>query len=297
MLSVLIPTYNYDITTLVQEVHAQLLVAKIPFEIICLDDCSTDVDSIEKNNVINSLSNASYVVLEKNIGRSNIRNLLSDKAQYKFILFIDGDSLIVDNLYIQRYLDAITENSAIIYGGRVHPKKVSSERLLRWKYGVYREDTTAKNRKKNPYKSILCNNTLMTKTTFEAVGFDKNITQYGHEDTIFAFKISKLKSNIQHIENPVLHGDVDLNEVFFHKTHQSLKNLNYIYKQQLIDVSFITFLNTYTILKKYKLNYILSVIHKIGYRFFKWQLTSKKPSLHIFNLFRLSYFCTINLRA
>lgn len=297
MLSVLIPTYNYDITSLVKEVHAQLLVAEIPFEIICLDDCSTDTDSIQQNESINTLSNASYVVLEQNMGRSNIRNLLSDKAQYEYILFIDGDSLIIDDLYIQRYLDAITEDSAIIYGGRVHPEKVSSERLLRWKYGVKREDTTAENRKKKPYKSILCNNTLMTKTTFNTVGFEKAIKQYGHEDTIFAFKVSKLKMKIQHIENPVLHGDVDLNEVFFQKTHQSLKNLNYIYKEQLIDASFITFLSTYDVLKKYKLNYMLAFVYKIGNRFFKWQLTSKNPSLHIFNLFRLSYFCTLNLRT
>lgn len=297
MLSILIPTYNYDISSLVQEVHAQLLLAKVPFEIICLDDCSTDFDSIQKNEVINSLSNASYIVLKENIGRSNIRNLLSDKAQYKYILFIDGDSLILDDLYIQRYLDAISEDSAIIYGGRTHPKKVTKERLLRWKYGVYREDTSAEDRKKKPYKSILCNNTLMTKTTFDAIGFEKAITQYGHEDTIFAFKASKLNITIQHIENPVLHADVDLNEVFFQKTHQSLKNLNYIYKEQLIDPSFITFLSTYNVLKKYKLNYVLAFIHKVGYSFFKWQLTSKNPSLSIFNLFRLSYFCTINLRA
>ena len=40
MISVLIPTYNYNVNNLVNNVHKQLVISHIPFEIICLDDCS-----------------------------------------------------------------------------------------------------------------------------------------------------------------------------------------------------------------------------------------------------------------
>ena len=51
MLSILIPTYNYDITHLVYELHKQASEAEIDFEIICLDDGS--------KSEINSSSTAS----------------------------------------------------------------------------------------------------------------------------------------------------------------------------------------------------------------------------------------------
>ncbi len=41
MLSILIPTYNYNIVALVSEIHRQISNTEIPFEIICLDDAST----------------------------------------------------------------------------------------------------------------------------------------------------------------------------------------------------------------------------------------------------------------
>ena len=40
MLSVLIPTYNYNAVSLVKELHKQLLDSNIVFEIICIDDGS-----------------------------------------------------------------------------------------------------------------------------------------------------------------------------------------------------------------------------------------------------------------
>ena len=40
MLSVLIPTYNYNAFFLVDKIHQQLILAQIAFEIICFDDGS-----------------------------------------------------------------------------------------------------------------------------------------------------------------------------------------------------------------------------------------------------------------
>jgi hypothetical protein len=162
-------------------------------------------------------------------------------------------------------------------------------------YGKFREDLKVVRRNKNPYKCVLFNNTMVKKDLFDKIGFEKKITQYGHEDTVFAYNLSKIKASILHIDNPVLHNDVDLNSVFLSKTHKSIENLNLIYKTNLIEPNFVTFLKVYNKLKKIKLNYLFALIYKLFKGFFTYNLTSKHPSLYVFELFRLSYFCHINL--
>ncbi|WNH07720.1 glycosyltransferase family 2 protein [Thalassobellus suaedae] len=295
MLSILIPTYNYNVYPLAFQLEQQALDANIVFEIICFDDGSSSKLNFE-NDKINTLKNSKFIALEKNIGLSNNRNELAQSAKYDYLLFIDGDSVIIDKNYIRQYINSINENTEVVYGGRIHPKTVTSNRKLRWKYGIYREDLNSQQRIKNKYKSVLFNNTLIKKSVFDQIRFEKQITKYGHEDTIFAFNLSKIKATIKHIDNPVLHGDVDLNMVFFNKTHKSIENLNLIYNKNLIDSDFVTFLKVFKKLKKARLNYLFGVVHKILYPIFKYNLTSKYPSLYIFELFRLSYFCNINLK-
>jgi len=295
MLSILIPTYNYDVTTLVTQLHKQLIKSNIVFEIIALDDGSASIHHTE-NNLLNNLKRVTYKIQEKNVGLSENRNCLAKAASFKYLLFIDGDSLLPSNDYITNYITNIKENTTIIYGGRIHPEKVESNRRLRHKYGLFREDTTAVNRRKNKYKCLLFNNTLINKTLFNTITFDKLIVQYGHEDTLFAYKTSKLNVPVVHIENPVLHGDVDLNDVFYLKTKKSIENLNLIYQKNSIDPNFITFLKLFTRIKKTGLNYILSATYLLFHPVMKFISTSNHPSLFVFNLFRLSYFCHINLK-
>ena len=66
MLSILIPTYNYNIEALVTELHTQAIACDIDFEILCYDDCSTNLDLIASNKSINLLKNTSYKVLNSN---------------------------------------------------------------------------------------------------------------------------------------------------------------------------------------------------------------------------------------
>ncbi len=295
MLSILIPTYNYNVTKLVNSLHKQLVISKITFEIIVFDDGSNAETNI-KNNTLNTLKFVTFKANTKNVGLSNSRNLLAEAAQYNYIMFIDGDSLVISKDFINNYLQHIDSGSSIIYGGRIHPDTVSNRRKLRWKYGKEREDLSAKQRKKNTFKRMFCNNTLMTKTIFNTIGFEKTLNQYGHEDTLFAYKASLLNTSVLHIDNPILHGDVDFSDVFIDKTKKGLQNLNYIYKSGLIDSKFIPFLMYFLKLKKLKLHYLLALAHPIIQPISKYVSTSKRPSLFLFDLFRISYFCHINLK-
>ena len=295
MISILIPTYNYNVYPLTCELEKLAINAEIAFEIICFDDGSLSKINNE-NHKINTLLNSKFVAFDKNIGLSNNRNKLAKVSKYEYLLFIDGDSLITNQDYLKRYLEAITENTEVIYGGRVHPLSAEPSKRLRWKYGVYREDKAASKRIENKFKSILFNNTLIKKSLFMQIGFEKTIIQYGHEDTIFAYHLSKIKAQVTHINNPVLHGDIDLNEVYYNKTKKGIENLNFIYNSKLIDVNFVTLLKIFNRLKTFKLHYLFAHGYKFFSKLFEVNLTSNRPSLYLFDLFKLTYFCHINLK-
>ncbi|WP_406683350.1 glycosyltransferase [Seonamhaeicola sp. MEBiC1930] len=294
MLSILIPTYNYNAFPLVSKLEELVFNTELKYEIICIDDGSNSPHNTE-NEKINELRHCQFFSLNKNIGLSNNRNELARVSKYENLLFIDSDSVIIDTNFINKYIEFI-KNADVIYGGRIHPKSVSSNRKLRWKYGIKKEDQTVSQRNQNPYKCVLFNNTLIKRNVFNKIGFEKAITQYGHEDTLFSYNLYKIKANIKHIDNPVLHGDVDLNDVYVNKTIKGLKNLNFIYTKELIEPNFITFLRIFKKIERFKLNYIFALINKLCYSIFKSNLKSNNPSLYIFELFRLSYFCAINLK-
>ena len=62
MISILIPTYNYNIVPLVNELYKQVTKEKIDFEILVYDDGSLS-DINKKNESINSLNNCLFKAL------------------------------------------------------------------------------------------------------------------------------------------------------------------------------------------------------------------------------------------
>ena len=91
MLSILIPTYNYNTLLLVKTLQQQAIKSKISFEIIVLDDASSDTQSSIENNKINTLEHCTYIESEKNLGRTATRNILAHKAKFNWLLFLDAD--------------------------------------------------------------------------------------------------------------------------------------------------------------------------------------------------------------
>ena len=114
-LSVLIPAYNCNCLSLVEQLHSQLEQADIPYEIIVGDDGSTDPSAIQANRPINALSHCRYIVRTENTGRASIRNFLAQTAQYEFLLLIDSDMSVVSETFIQNYLNA--DCQTVVDGG------------------------------------------------------------------------------------------------------------------------------------------------------------------------------------
>lgn len=297
MLSVLIPVYNYNITKLVSDIHKQLISTNIDFEIICIDDGSNSEFNSE-NEKINTLKNSKFIIQSKNTGLSGNRNNLALIAKYNNLLFIDGDSVIISKNFINNYINKISRDTDIIYGGRVHPKKKQQpKKQLRWKYGIQIEDKTADIRKNNAYKTLMFNNTLINKKRFQAIKFDSSLTKYGHEDTLFAYQAYLDNLSVLHINNPVLHGDIDSNSVYINKTEKGIDNLLSLYNSKKIDAQFVKILIYFKKIEKFKLKFLIGKLFQLSQQLIKKQLKSSNPSLFLFNFYKLSYMCYLDLKG
>lgn len=297
MLSILIPTYNFDITALVHEVHKQSTACNIDFEILVFDDASENLEIRKINTAINDLKNTSYTILKSNIGRSAIRNKLAENAQFDLLLFLDADVIPVNEHFISNYVAAISKSKKIIYGGILYQKKMPEKsKLLRWVYGKEREALSVTKRKENKYISFLTSNFIIKKNVFETISFNEDIPNLGNEDTLFSYNLNQEKTPIEHIENTVYHLGLESSEIFLNKSRASLEALNLFLKQKLIDVQYVKILRVKNRLQKFKLDIFFSTTYPLTKTIFEKNLLSHKPSLLIFDLYRLSYLCYISRR-
>jgi glycosyltransferase involved in cell wall biosynthesis len=294
MISVLIPVYNYKIQPLVQEVHTQLSALNISFEIICINDASKKY--VEENKEIHYLKDTYFYSLTENVGRSKIRNLLVQKSTFDWLLFLDADVIPENSNFIKNYVNCINEGTFDVYCGGIiyEEKKLTNDKTLRWVYGRNREQVCSKTRLAHPYQNFLGANFLINKAVFDTVKFNEAIIKYGYEDVLF---VEDLKSNcisVTHINNPVFHLGLESNLVFLKKTKEALGNLQLLSSKNIIESEDIKILRTYKIVKRFRISFLFSNMYKLFHKLFEFNLNSKHPSLVIFDIYKLSFFCFIS---
>ena len=293
MLSILIPTYNYNVVPLVLELQKQCLECNIIFEILVFDDGSKLF--LDENQKINSVENCRFEVLEKNIGRSAIRNLLAKKAKFNSLLFLDTDTIPIDNHFIKNYISQINEDEKVVYGGIKYPKeKPKKSQILRWKYGNSREALPVEKRQENPYLSLLTLNFLIHKNIFSTVSFNETIPNLRHEDTLFSYNLKQQKIKVLHIENPVFHLGLDDFEVAIKKENESILGLKYLIDHQLLPTDYVRLSKIAAEIDKLNLNFAFAIFYKITKPYFLKNIASNNPSLFIFDLYRLGNLCNLN---
>ena len=134
ILSILIPTYNYNVCSLVHDLIALSKKEQIEVEIIIGDDASTKADCIQQNDALEQLPNVRVLHNEHNLGRAENRNQLARESQGEWILFIDSDAQVTPEFSLQLYLSA-GEHSEVVCGGLYHPAtNPMPEASLRYKY-------------------------------------------------------------------------------------------------------------------------------------------------------------------
>lgn len=293
MLSILIPTYNYDCYDLVLELHRQATELNIEFEIIVADDCSKT--ELPRLHLINQLSNCQLIKPQHNLGRAKIRNFLANKSQYNHLLFLDSDSFPAHNNFIKNYIDFIPQNLTIL-GGRIYNDAQDEHHTLLTKYGIIKE------RNNNPVHisnaPFTSPNFLIPKTIFNKIRFNENIKGYGHEDTIFGIELSRLNIPYYRFDNPIIHLQIEDNQTFIYKTNESIQNLYNIYKtQQYPEIQTLSpVLNLYTKIKKFHLTTIFTKIYQNYSNSLLKYCDNKNPNLKLFSLYKLCYLCHISTK-
>ena len=296
MLSILIPTYDYNIVPLVKELEQQALKANVSFEIISTDDGSFSVIN-EKNQFINTLVNCKFIENKRNLGRSGIRNLLAKKAKYNWLLFLDADVMPINKNFLLNYLNSINEDSEVIYGGIKYPdKSPSKDKLLRWNYGSKREALNVDKRLKNKYLRFLTLSFIIKKDVFSKVLFNEEIPNNRHEDTLFAYDLKKQNIKIEHIDNPVIHYGIEDSGEFLEKSLLSVESLLILINNRHISFNHTLISRIFRFSKFIFLNYFLSFIYGRFNTKIENNLLSEKPSLVLFDLYRLSYLCHLDLK-
>jgi hypothetical protein len=228
------------------------------------------------------------------MGRSAIRNLLAAKAQYDWLLFLDADVMPRNSDFISNYLLKTHSPKIIFNGGILYQKeKPQPSRLLRWAYGRKREALSLKKREANPYLSFLSLNFFVHKSLFETVRFDETLPNLRHEDTVFSYNLMQKNVAVKHIDNPVYHLGIDTFEIAIKKEHESLAALKYLLESGLLPVDYLKIGRYYSAIRKFGFCKLLSAFNKSSKPALFTNLRSKNPSLLVFDLYRLSYLCTL----
>lgn len=293
MISICIPIFNHPVYPLVQSLSEQIatLHAEGEFEIVCIDDHSSEPFR-SQNAPISDI--ATYILLDDNIGRARIRNLFLRHSKGEWLLFLDNDSEVPNN-FLATYRKYLNEKWDVIVGGRIYDHRGDDrQHRLRYLYGTRVESRPAVDRYKHPYKSFMTNNFLIRRSLFEKILFDTRLDHYGHEDTLFGYRLQQNNIPLLHIDNPVVNGYVESNDEFLRKTAEGISSLVTIYRFMSDDRIFlrtVRLLDTYTKLCRlslYPLVYCLFKKNKttLEYRF----LSGENISVHRFNFYKLGLF-------
>jgi glycosyltransferase involved in cell wall biosynthesis len=296
MISLLIPVYDYDIVALVHSMKSAL--SKVPefCEIIIGDDGS----SPEYKEKYRSLEGDGVRVItsEKNIGRAAIRNKLALEAKGDYLLYIDADTMLLGTAeaYMLKWLPMMKYYKVLSGGALYHDSPPGDpDKLLRWKYGKFKEQRKAAEKNKHPHANFSTFNVLIDKGVFSKIRFNEELKQYGHEDTLLGYQLKKAGVEILHINNGLLHEGLESNRDFLNKTKLGIENLSKLYDivtdKRTFSQTVLT-LRIYERLKYLRLSRILAAIY-IRYRDrMEIRLDSSKISLLLFGFYKMCLFCT-----
>ncbi len=288
MLSILIPVYNYDILPLVEEIHLQATACEIIFEIIIIDDFSSqilfDIDKIE------AFSNTKITKKKNNVGRSAVRNLLAAQACHENLLFIDAGTFPKSKTFIKNYTKTLENNITI--GGmseeELAPKKPYK---LRWLYTKKREASyDSAKLKKTIYTSA---NFLIKKPIIQSYPFDESIKKYGFEDYIFFNTLKTNSFRLNFINNPVIHDSKEDAHTFILKTEDGLRNLVQLSRKNRALICKIKIWRVHSKLRSFGLNGVTIFIFKHFRPLLIKNFNSSYPSILLFDLYKLGFLSSL----
>jgi glycosyltransferase involved in cell wall biosynthesis len=296
-ISICIPVYNFDVRELVSDLKKEIDTHQFDAEIILIDDGSeTKFKQINKdlNDQVDQ-----FIFLDKNIGRSLIRNLFLTYTKGDYLLFLDCDGKIINKEFLENYIQFIQKNpsSKVIYGGRdVSAEFPDQKHFLRWKFATERENLPIEQRTEKPYLSFQTNNFIIKKEVLEKIRFNSEFQKYGYEDLLFAMDLKSQGIGIDHINNPIFNNDLEDNEVYLEKVKESIDSLSKMLEDQQLSskLAEVKLVKAYNIINKMGLTVLFKMFFKLSRTTVEKQLLKGDMSLRYLDFYKLGLISTFN---
>lgn len=289
MLSILIPTKDYDCHILVEELHRQGESLGLPYEIIIGED-GTAEENLRQNTMADSLTHCRRIIKKTNIGRAAIRNLLARESRYPNLIFIDCDAVVEKDDFLRLYADAL-KNYDVVCGALYHAnEQPNDECSLRYRYEKEADkQRDAVTRSKAPYDKFTTFNFAIKKDIFTSILFNESITRYGYEDALFGKELKRRGIPIGHIDNKLLHSGLESNAVFLAKSEQALATLLTIEDR----MESTPLLATLRKMRALHLENIFMIYWNLRKKSLRRNLLGRKPSLLKFKIYKLGYYISL----
>lgn len=289
-LSICIPVYNFDVRELVLDLDRQIRQNNLRAEIILIDDASSENFKKINREIIDKVEN--FVFLEKNVGRSLIRNLFLYYSKSDYLLYLDCDGKIISSQFLKIYSDYIKHNpkTRVIYGGRqVSASPPEINKYLRWKFAFERENLSLEKRIEEPYLSFQTNNFVVRKSILEKTNFNPEFQKYGYEDLLFAMDLKNAKIKIDHIDNPIFNNDLEDNEVYLQKVEESVESLSKMMKNKKVKdkIADVKLVKAYQVIKNISTHFWFKKLFDLRREKTKQKLLKGNISLRYLDFYKL----------
>ena len=286
MLSICIPAYNTNCSKLLTVLSLQIKSLDADVEIIVFDDGST-VHHMSNKTVCGKMG-FEHIENKENLGRVLSRKKLAEMSRYQYLLFIDADMIPKNATFLKKYLDFALTQTQVVFGGYAYEKDGNNRNLLRYKYGIKREEKKAAIRTKRPFKNIYSGNVLIKKEIFLKTNL-VNDNRYGL-DCVFSASMKNLKINPIHIDNETYHKGIESNVVFLKKAREGAKTISWLYENNEITYRDNGLVYVFNMIQKTGLVGLFKLIGQIAIKPIENLLSKNKAPLFLFDLYRLYYF-------
>ncbi len=205
----IIPAFN-SADNILLLVDSLIKLKKPPFEIIVVDDASTD----QTNYLLKNIAKVKLLRLKKNSGPGTARNIGAREAKTKWLLFIDSDCSLPTNSIDHAFPTIEQEKKNIVGIMGVFDIKVENNfSITNYKNMQRHFEIKAMN---NP-PEVFCSScfTIQRNAFFECGGFNDNFGKTPTEDNEFYFRLLKKNFFIKY----------NTNFSFLHHKQMSLKKL------------------------------------------------------------------------
>ena len=268
MLSILIPTYNFDclnlISTLVKQCEKLLEEEKgFAYEVVVLDDGSSDTDLAEHvAKGCCKLRGVRWISGGENCGRAVVRNRLLTEARGEWVVMIDDDAQVVSDEYVSNYWKH-RFTADVLCGDLVNYDECPPGCELRFYYEKAAEPMrSVVVRNQTPYDRFSTFNFMARRDVMLSIGFRNSLKEYG----------------------------IDSNASFLSKTRAAMRSLSALplSVRRRIGASRLSLE-----LQRCRLRSVVALILKPLLPLLERQLLSHHPNLQLLKLYKLGYYLNI----